>query len=115
MSLEFELLAQRLEKVRQIRALGFEPYGQRFDFTHTLVEIRRRWGDKSAEELEPRITVRVCGRIHTLRLMGRAGFAHLMQEGERLQIYVRSDAVCERDWKLFRMLEPGDIIGAEGY
>ena len=115
MSLEFDLLAQRLEKIRQIRALGFEPYGRRFDFTHTLAEIRRRWGDKSAEELEPRIQVRVCGRIHTIRLMGRAGFAHLMQEGERLQIYVRSDAVAERDFKLFRMLEPGDIIGAEGY
>lgn len=115
MSLEFDLLAQRLEKGRQIRALGFEPYGRRFDFTHTLGEIRRRFGASSAEHLQPRVEVRVCGRVHTIRHMGRAGFAHLLQEGERLQIYVRVDAVAERDFKLFQMLEPGDIIGAEGY
>ena len=30
-----------------------------------------------------------------LRRMGKAGFFHLMQSGERLQVYVRSDSVSE--------------------
>jgi lysyl-tRNA synthetase class 2 len=47
--------------------------------------------------------------------MGKAGFMHLMQSGERMQVYVRKDAVSERDYKLYEILDMGDIIGVEGY
>ena len=53
--------------------------------------------------------------MQTIRRMGKAGFVHLMQNGERLQIYVRKDAVSERDYALYQMLDLGDIIGVEGY
>ena len=59
--------------------------------------------------------VRIAGRVMTLRHMGKAGFAHLQQNGERLQIYVKKDAVGERDFQLFKLLDIGDIIGVEGY
>jgi lysyl-tRNA synthetase class 2 len=59
--------------------------------------------------------VRIAGRVMTLRHMGKAGFAHLQQEGERLQIYVKKDAVGERDFQLFKLLDIGDTIGVEGY
>lgn len=115
MSLEHELLAQRIRRLREIRELGFQPYGSRYDFTHTIPDILAAYGNKSAEELNPRVDVRVCGRVHTIRHMGRAGFAHLMQGGERLQIYVRQDSVPETHFRLWRGLDIGDIIGAEGY
>jgi len=51
----------------------------------------------------------------TIRPHGKAGFAHLAAGGERLQIYVRSDAVGERDFELYKLLDIGDIIGAAGY
>src|SRR5690348_13514253 len=47
--------------------------------------------------------------------MGKAGFAHLQQNGERLQIYVKRDAVPPKDFELFQLLDIGDIIGVEGY
>ncbi|HLI85780.1 MAG TPA: lysine--tRNA ligase [Bryobacteraceae bacterium] len=118
MSLEDELLKQRLCRAREIEALGFLPYGRRFDFTHTLPEILAAYGSKSAEELGPAETaprVRIAGRVMTKRLMGKAGFAHLQQNGERLQIYVRKDAVGDRAFQLFQALDNGDIVGAEGY
>ena len=80
--------------------------------------FRRSWrayGSKTAEELTPEVRVRVAGRMMTVRHMGKAGFAHLQQNGERLQIYVKKDAVGERDFQLFKMLDIGDIIGVEGY
>jgi len=40
---------------------------------------------------------------------------HLMQSGERLQVYVRKDAVSENEYKLYEMLDLGDIVGIEGY
>ncbi len=51
----------------------------------------------------------------TVRRMGKAGFAHLMQNGERLQIYVRQDAVNEKEYALYQLLDLGDLIGVEGY
>ena len=115
MSLEDDLLKQRLERVREIEALGYRAYGRRFEFTHTIPEILEAYGSKTAEEITPEARVRVAGRMMTVRLMGKAGFAHLQQGGERLQIYVKKDAVGERDFQLFKMLDIGDIIGVEGY
>jgi lysyl-tRNA synthetase class 2 len=115
LSLEQELLAQRMDRIGEIEALGFRAYGQRFDFTHTIPQILEAYSEKTAEELEPRVAVRVCGRIHTFRRMGKAGFAHLLQQGEKLQIYVRKDAVAERDFALYQILDIGDIVGVSGY
>jgi lysyl-tRNA synthetase class 2 len=115
LSLEDDLLKQRLARIREIEALGYRPYGRRFDFTHTIPEIVAGYGAKTAEELTPEVRVRVAGRLMTLRHMGKAGFAHLQQNGERLQIYVKKDAVGERDYQLFKLLDVGDIIGVEGY
>jgi len=97
LSLEDDLLEQRLRRIREIEALGFKPYGQRFEFTHGIPEILAEYSSKSAEELAEPVTVRIAGRIQTIRRMGKAGFAHLAQGGERLQIYVKKDALSEQD------------------
>jgi lysyl-tRNA synthetase class 2 len=115
LSLEDELYQQRISRIAEIEALGFKPYGHRFDFTHTIPRILAEYTAKTAAELEPRVAVRVAGRISTIRRMGKAGFAHLLQNGERLQIYVRKDAVSENDFALYERLDLGDIIGVEGY
>jgi lysyl-tRNA synthetase class 2 len=115
LSLEDELLKQRLSRIREIEALGYHPYGRRFEFTDTIPEIVSGYGGKTAEELTPQVRVRAAGRLMTLRHMGKAGFAHLQQNGERLQIYVKKDAVGDRDFQLFKLLDIGDIVGVEGY
>ncbi len=115
MSLEDDLLKQRHDRIAQIEALGFAAYGQRFDFTHAIPGILRDYAAKTAEELEPRVNVRIAGRVQTVRRMGKAGFAHLLQNGEKLQTYIRRDAVGERDFALWELLDIGDIIGVEGY
>jgi lysyl-tRNA synthetase class 2 len=115
LSLEDDLLKQRLSRIREIEALGYRPYGSRYEFTHTVPQILADYGSKPAEELIPEVRVRIAGRLMTLRHMGKAGFAHLQQNGERLQFYVKKDAVGERDFQLFKMLDIGDILGVEGY
>src|SRR5438034_1169636 len=80
---------------REIEALGFRAYGQRFDFTRTIPGIVSEYSPRTAEQLEPPVTVRIAGRIETIRRMGKAGFAHLTAGGARLQIYVKKDAVSE--------------------
>lgn len=115
MSLEDELFEQRAARVHEIEALGYRPFGKRFDFTRTIPEVLRQYGEKTAEELIPEVRLRLAGRIQTIRRMGKAGFLHIQQNGARLQCYVRKDAVSERDYQLFGLLDIGDIIGADGW
>ncbi len=94
MSLEDELYEQRVARIAEIETLGFSAYGERFDFTYTLPQILADYSAKTSEELEAnKVAVRVAGRILTIRRMGKAGFAHLLQDGEKLQVYIRKDAV----------------------
>jgi lysyl-tRNA synthetase class 2 len=116
LSLEDELFEQRLRRTHEIDAMGFRSYGQRFDFTITIPEILAQRGNSTAAELDqekPRVTI--AGRIQAIRRMGKAGFMHLLQSGERLQVYVRKDAVSDRDYHLYEVLDLGDIVGVEGY
>jgi lysyl-tRNA synthetase, class II len=115
LSLEDDLYQQRIQRIAEIEALGFQAYGRRFDFSHTIPRILTEYGDKTAEQLEPRITVRIAGRVATKRVMGKAGFAHLQQDGRQMQIYVRKDAVGEKDFALYQLLDLGDIVGVDGY
>ncbi len=107
---------QRQKKLEQIQALGFNPYPHEFRWSHTVAALLERFGNSSAAELEAAKTeVRVAGRIVSLRLMGKAGFAHLLGSGERIQIYVKKDVVGENGFKLFHLLDLGDSIGVRGH
>jgi lysyl-tRNA synthetase, class II len=115
---EFEqnLFNLRQEKLREIEKLGQAAYPNQFCATHTLAAVRAQWGETAGEQLEAnRVTVTVAGRIMAIRQQGKAGFATLQQEGARLQIYVRLDAVGEQDFALYKLLDLGDHIGASGY
>jgi len=116
LSLEDDLIQGRTQRIREIEALGYKAYGHRFDFTHTLPDILSAWSEKTGEELtEAKPEARICGRILTLRHMGKASFAHLLQNGQKLQVYVRKDDVGEQQWNLWKLVDLGDIIGADGY
>ena len=116
MALDENIYDLRRQKLDQIEALGQSAYRNQYEFTHTIPQILREYSDKSAEQLEdPRINVRIAGRIMAIRLMGKAGFCHLQQGGQRLQIYVKKDAVGEKGFELYRLLDLGDHIGVSGY
>ena len=115
MSLEDEVLEQRLRRTAEIEAAGFRAYGQRFDFTHTIPDILAIYTAKTTEELADKPRVRIAGRVETIRRMGKAGFMHLVQSGERLQVYVRQEAVAGNEFALYQMLDLGDIVGVDGY
>ncbi|HEV2576151.1 MAG TPA: lysine--tRNA ligase [Acidobacteriaceae bacterium] len=133
---EFErnLYAQRQEKLREISAIGqrlglttaesiypnrFPAADEPIPFAH-IPDLLARYDSESApvsaETLEaehPEFAV--AGRIMSIRLQGKAGFAHLQQGGKRLQIYVRKDDVGEDIFALYKLLDLGDHIGVRGH
>jgi len=123
---ENELIIQRRKNFEAIVALGFDPFPHKFARTHTITGIVEQYSQYAGEkppaalaevnQMLNQITVRLAGRVATQRLMGKAGFAHLSDGDHQLQIYVRSSDVSEREWTLFKkLLDLGDIIGADGY
>jgi len=118
-ALEFEPLDQfhqRRKKLGEIEALGQAAYPRKFHWTHTPGQVAAEYGARTADELSAtRVEVRVAGRIVALRPHGKAAFAHILGGGARLQIYVRLDVVGEQAFKLFQLLDLGDIIGVSGH
>ena len=120
---EFEenLFNLRREKLKEIEKLGQQAYPNRFpaaqDQTATQIPaVRAQWDAATGEALEAeKPQVAVSGRIMAIRAQGKAGFATLQQEGQRLQIYVRLDAVGEQGFALYKLLDLGDHIGVTGY
>jgi lysyl-tRNA synthetase class 2 len=116
LALDEKIYELRREKLKQIEALGQQVYPRKYELTHAIPQILAEHSEKTAEQLEnPRVNVRVAGRIMAIRLMGKAGFAHLQQDGQRLQIYVKKDAVGEKGFELYKLLDLGDHIGVSGY
>jgi lysyl-tRNA synthetase class 2 len=116
MSLDEAILEQRRAKLAELRQLGADPYPRRFAFSHALPRVLAEFGPLAAAALEAdKPAVKVCGRLMALRTHGKTGFGHLQQDGVRLQIYVRQDALEEAAFALWRSLDLGDIVGVEGY
>jgi len=105
----------RIEKSNSIRDLGMDPFGHRFDRTHTSKQIKDEYTGKENEELESlNIEVKVAGRIMTKRGKGKAGFMHIQDREGQIQIYIKVDNVGEENYELFNKADLGDIVGIEG-
>ncbi|MCP3775349.1 lysine--tRNA ligase [Paenibacillus sp. MZ04-78.2] len=110
-----ELLQIRRNKLDELRGLGIDPFGQKFDRTHHAGDIFKAYENKSKEELEalsPEVSI--AGRIMQKREMGKAGFAHIQDITGKIQIYVRADALEESKYKAYELLDIGDLIGVRG-
>lgn len=100
----------RRGKLEKIAELGFEPYGGRFDWTHHTNDILA-----DAEALEKSEKhVKVAGRIMIIRGHGKTAFCKLRDEKGDIQLYFRKDALDEKEWNLFKLVDMGDILGVEG-
>src|SRR5262249_23693593 len=105
----------RIQKLKEIQELGYNPYPSFYRTTHTLAEVVKHFSEKSADDLEQgKYRVRVAGRILTNRPFGKAGFIALSDGEGQLQAYAKKDQLTERDFQLYKLLDIGDLIGLEG-
>lgn len=108
-------IEQRYAKLEQIAELGFEQYPHSYRVSEKINDLVGNHAESTSEELEEAsIKVQTAGRLVSLRGHGKAGFGHLLGGGERIQIYVRQDRVGESLYKLWRLLDVGDLIGVKG-
>ncbi|AWB42844.1 lysine--tRNA ligase [Paenibacillus sp. CAA11] len=110
-----ELLQIRRDKLDELRGLGVDPFGKKYERTHNAGDILNAYDGLTKEELEEKkVQVRIAGRIMAKRTMGKASFAHIQDLSGKIQIYVRQDSVPETEYAAFGILDLGDIIGVSG-
>jgi lysyl-tRNA synthetase, class II len=110
-----DLLRVRREKLAALTEKGLDPFGTKFNRTHSAVDLISEYGETEKEELDSQeVEVTLAGRIMTKRGKGKAGFAHIQDLTGKIQIYVRQDAVGEEQYDLFNTIDIGDWVGVTG-
>jgi lysyl-tRNA synthetase, class II len=116
MSTEAVQTEQRKLNLEAITRLGFAAYPHQFETTHTVTELVDAHSAKTGVELDhPKIDTVTAGRVVGIRNFGKASFLVLSDGRSRLQVYVRQDALSERDYQLSKLLDAGDQIGVSGH
>ena len=104
-----QLRKVRREKLAELQQNGKDPFViTKYDQTHHSQEIK-----DSFDELEGK-TVSIAGRMMSKRVMGKASFCNVQDLTGNIQSYVARDSVGEENYKEFKKLDVGDVIGIEG-
>lgn len=99
----------RREKLAALQAEGRDPFAvTKFDVTHHGADIK-----KNFDELEGQ-TVTVAGRMMSKRVMGKASFCNVQDLSGGIQSYVARDSIGEEEYKSFKKMDLGDIVGITG-
>ncbi|MBD2001366.1 lysine--tRNA ligase [Leptolyngbya sp. FACHB-541] len=116
-----EIRAARLEKVAQLRQLGFDPYAYQWESTHHAADLQEKYADlASGEEVD--VEVAIAGRILARRVFGKLAFFTLQDETGAIQLYLDKtriqESMAERDPDAFnhvkQLTDVGDILGVRG-
>jgi len=111
---ENKLIAQRREKLAQLRAQG-QAFPNSFKRQHLLGELVKEHGERPAEFFaETTIEVAAAGRIMSRRIMGKASFATLQDVSGRVQVYIQRDRIGVDAYAAFKQMDVGDIVGVTG-
>jgi len=99
----------RIQKLKELVDSGNNPY-----------EIVKFNKTASAENIKNNVNnfidkvVIIAGRLISKRIMGKASFANVLDEGASIQLYVSRDNLGEEEYAKFKKLDIGDIVGVEG-
>jgi lysyl-tRNA synthetase class 2 len=99
----------RLAKLRQLRAEGIDPYGQRYVKALTVKQALDAYSPNEEGK-----KVSTAGRITALRRHGKAAFLDVRDWTGKIQVYFRREKLGDQRFALFELLDMGDIIGVEG-
>ncbi len=102
------------KEVEEIRKLGFEPFGKRFDRNASIAEALKKYSGLKEDERDDKTSVKIAGRIKSIRGHGKLAFMDIEDFSGRMQLYIEEHMLAEKENKLVKMIGTGDIVGVEG-
>ena len=104
-----QLLKIRREKLAELQENGKDPFIiTKYDVTHHSQEVKDHF-----DELEEK-TVTIAGRMMSKRVMGKASFCNIQDLKGNIQSYVARDSIGEDEYKAFKKMDIGDLVGLKG-
>ena len=104
-----QLLKVRRDKLKELQDNGKDPFViTKYDVTHHSQEVKDNF-----ETLEGQ-SVSLAGRVMSKRVMGKASFCHIQDLQGTIQSYVARDSIGEEEYKAFKKMDIGDIVGLKG-
>ncbi|MCL5036045.1 MAG: lysine--tRNA ligase [Chloroflexi bacterium] len=107
-----EQMAVRHKHLEELRALGIEPYGDRFPVTDKICDVRQKYGDMEPDKAGGEVSIG--GRLMALRTHGKAVFGDLADQEGKIQIYFGLDTVGKDNFNLLKLIDIGDLLGVKG-
>jgi len=107
---ESQIIGLKKQKLQKIINLGINPFPNRSKRTHKINVLR----ENQDEFVKQQQKVTICGRLDAIRRQGRIGFGNVSDDSERIQIFVKKDAVGEENYEIFKLLDLGDFVQIEG-
>ena len=105
----------RREKCENIRKLGIDPFGHKFERTDYAEALKEKYKDVDHDAFENmNDTATVAGRIMFIRKMGKASFFSIKDKTGSIQIYISINDIGEESYNLFKTADIGDIVGVYG-
>ena len=104
----------RLAKLRELEALGLDPWGQRFDGHAPIGSIRALPCEPFNDANPAGPKVRAAGRVVGRRIMGKVHFLVLWDQTGQVQVMLGAKQIGELGWKVAQLLDLGDLIGVDG-
>ena len=104
-----QLRKVRREKFAELQQNGKDPFViTKYDQTHHSQEIKENFDALEGKQ------VSIAGRMMSKRVMGKASFCNVQDLKGNIQSYVARDSVGEENYKEFKKLDVGDVIGIVG-
>ena len=105
----------RREKAKNIREMGMDPFGHKFERDSFAEDIKNKYKDVPHDDFENmNDTATVAGRIMFIRKMGKASFFTINDKTGNIQIYISINDIGEEKYELFKTADIGDIVGIYG-
>ncbi len=105
----------RREKASNIRELGIDPFGEKFDRTDFALDLKNKYSTVEHDAFNDMDdTATVAGRIMFIRKMGKASFFSIQDKTGKIQVYISINDVGEESYQLFKTADLGDIVGVYG-
>jgi lysyl-tRNA synthetase class 2 len=110
-----EFLQQRINKLKELRDSGINPFPNQFKAVHNTEKITDRFAGKSPEEVEKCDEIFIiAGRLLAVRNFGKAAFINICDRKGNIQVYVRKDKIGNDAYQFFKKLDIGDFLGIKG-
>ncbi|NJO12030.1 MAG: lysine--tRNA ligase [Leptolyngbyaceae cyanobacterium SL_1_1] len=117
-----DIRAARLEKVQQLRELSLNPYGYRWDTTHTAANLQTKFAELPKGEAVDFESWQSRDEFLARRVFGKLAFFNLQDETGTIQLYLDKKTVqvgmAEQDPEAFdhlkQLTDVGDILGVKG-